>query len=80
MRKIEEGPQMADSFNIKHLKYDPSLVLPQMKFPNKYNCYTRHRVKNERTPDSAYWDRVLPKIKKQWQEEALQNSLTSSLP
>lgn len=80
MRNVEGGEQMGDSFKISHLKYDSSLILPKLKFPNKYNCFTRHKKNNERTPESVFWDRALPKIKKMWEEEKLQNNLSTSLP
>lgn len=59
---------MGDLSKLKQPRYEPDLILPQLKFPNKYNCYTRFKNK-ERTPQAVYWDRVLPQINKVWQEE-----------
>ena len=52
----------------RDLRYDPLLILPRLSYPNKFYGTTRHRPIN-RSVESAYWDRVLPKLNEKWREE-----------
>jgi len=42
---------------IRHLKYDPALILPKLSYPNKMPAFTRHRRK-DRSAKSAYLERA----------------------
>jgi len=63
---------MGDLVKKSETKYDSSLILPKLSFPNKDLTYSRYRRK-DRSVESAYWDRVLPKLNEKWDEEKLKN-------
>jgi hypothetical protein len=73
LRDMQSGSQMGDpcTYRDERPRYDSKLILPTLKFPNAYNCYTRHKSK-QRTPQTAFWDRVLPILNKRWREESNQ--------
>ncbi|CAF0716745.1 unnamed protein product [Brachionus calyciflorus] len=61
LREVDKGLQMGDKVKKADPHYDPNLILPRLKFPNKFNGYSRYRNK-DRSIESAFWDRVLPKL------------------
>jgi hypothetical protein len=63
---------MGDLVKKSETKYDPDLILPRLSFPSKDFTYSRYRRK-DRSVESAYWDRVLPKLNEKWNEEKLKN-------
>ncbi len=81
LRDVKPGLQMGDIIKVdsRDLRYDPMLILPRLSYPNKFYGTTRYRPIN-RSVESAYWDRVLPKLNEKWKEEkeALSKSASSS--
>ncbi len=68
LRPLEPGPQLGDKYRLLQPKYEPSLVLPKLPFPNRSNEYTRFRPIG-RSVESAFWDNVLPKLNEKWKRE-----------
>ena len=81
LRDVKPGLQMGDIIKVdsRDLRYDPLLILPRLSYPNKFYGTTRHRPIN-RSVESAFWDRVLPKLNEKWKEEkeSLRKSSSSS--
>ncbi len=70
VRSLEKGPQMGNVYiKPKPQRYDPKLILPNLKFPNKFASFTRHKLQ-ERSATTAFWDRALPCIQHKWFEES----------
>jgi hypothetical protein len=67
LRKIEGGLQMGDQTHTPEPTYLPRLILPKLPFPNRFYGYTRFRPQN-RSIESAYWDRVLPILNAKWKQ------------
>jgi hypothetical protein len=67
-REVEGGLQMGDEMITPPPHYDPELILPRLPFPNRFYGYTRHRPIN-RSVQSAFWDRALPKIDEKFNGE-----------
>lgn len=59
---------MGDLVKKKEPQYDPNLILPKLPFPTKNNAYSRYRQR-DRSVESAFWDRVLPKLNSKWSSE-----------
>ena len=73
LRQIDGGPQMGDLVKKSDPSYDATFVLPRLGYPNKFYGFTRFRPIN-RSVETAFWDRVLPKLNKKWSEnETLKN-------
>ena len=68
LREIVEGPQLGDAVKKEDPQYDSNLVLPRLPFPNKFNGFSRYR-RRDRSVESAYWDRVLPKLNEIWSQD-----------
>lgn len=70
LRQVDPGLQMGDLVKKSEPKYVPQLILPRLSFPSRFYGFTRHR-RRDRSLQSAYWDRVLPKLNEKWNEEKL---------
>lgn len=73
LRDTDPGLQMGDKVKKAEPHYDSRLILPQLPYPNKQTSYTRHRRK-DRSVESAFWDRVLPKLSDRLNETQFENS------
>ena len=78
LREDEPGLQMGDLVKKAELRYDPLLILPRLSYPNKFYGTTRYRPIN-RSVESAFWDRVLPKLNEKWSAEKEAMNRSSSL-
>lgn len=68
MRHVDEGLQMGEHTKTPEPKFLPNLILPKLPYPNRFYGYTRYRPEN-RSVQSAYWERVLPILNEKWKRE-----------